>query len=215
MPTQDSIITSTEIATLKSAVTDEMNRRKYTNSLKTIYGDGTSYATYTNPLTTGSIIYNEHYTKVATPLNAIGDTGAPSTGTNTTIKEVDIETLQMNLSVWEAVPVASSTESCTNATCQGLCLSSCSGGCRVTCDATCADDCTGGCSNSCGSTCYKNSNCSSNCNLNCAVQCVGQCTSTCQGTCENSCATGCQYTCNGQCTNTAACRGTCTGGSRY
>lgn len=200
--TQNTAVSAADINALKAAVTAEMDRRQYVNSLKGTYGTGTTYeyTTATAPASNRKILI-EHQTKIAVPLNAIDATGVTSATNTTKLSAADLTTLQNKLDVWSAISADSTSSGCTNATCQGLCQNTCSGTCKTTCTTNCAtnDNCGSGCASTCSTTCATSSNCSTTCAVN----------SGCGSGCANSCGGGC----GDQCISSAPCRESCKGGN--
>ena len=130
-------ITPERIVQLKSEVKLECQRRNRTGSVAS-YG-GTAYDYSVQPQT-GSRVLKEHYTKNATPLNAISMSLPTEAGQ---IKENDIATMEAEVSRLSSIAMTASN---------GGCRSSCTGLCQTTCTANCANDCTGGCQG-CGGNC--------------------------------------------------------------
>lgn len=205
--TQGQKALASDMVALKKRVKDEMNRRKYRNSLVS-YG-GTDYDYSTSPASGGKIMA-EHINKIVIPLNKIKSTGLTDNNQGTIIKALNI--IDANLTTYETETQTGSS-SCTDGVCSGLCS-----GCIGTCSGSC-----GGCGG-CGG-CSGCSGCGGACSSNCDG-CSGSCTGSCDGCrgcgpctgCLGSC-TGCGQNCGGcghSCVGTCAtsCYNTCRGGSK-
>lgn len=150
------LIDASRFTALKARVKAECLRRSYTGSVAS-YG-GSDYD-YTNAPASGVIAAEEHYEKLAVPLNAINSDTFPDTSGTRLITDADLTAMETFLDTAETRGKTSSTTDC-SASCTGLCSGctgtcsgSCVGGCQGTCRTSCTGSCYGGCWGGCGGQC--------------------------------------------------------------
>lgn len=189
-----------EFIALKARVKAEMLRRKYKGTLVSY---GSSAYDYEVQPTEGGVVLPEHVNKIATPLNAINNTGISEVASGDVIKAIDA--LDTFLTTAEGYKVTSSTTDC-KSSCSGLCVTGCGSGCKG-CSGSCTGNCTGcsGCGNACSSGC--GGVCSSDCISACDTTCQGSCKTNCIKTCYTGCLQGCKGSCKGTCSTD--CTSTC------
>lgn len=192
---------ASEFIALKARVKAEMLRRKYKGTLVSY---GSSAYDYEVQPTEGGVVLPEHVNKIATPLNAINNTGISEVSSGDVIKAIDA--LDTFLTKAEGYNVTSSSTDC-KSSCSGLCVTGCGSGCTG-CSGSCSTGCTGcsGCGG-CGNTC------SGACGGVCSNDCISACDTTCQGQCKNGCYQGCKNICKGTCQGcSGTCKGSCSNG---
>lgn len=193
-----------EFIALKARVKAEMLRRKYKGTLVSY---GSSAYDYEVQPTEGGVVLPEHVNKIATPLNAINNTGISEVASGDVIKAIDA--LDAFLTTAEGYKVTSSTTDC-KSSCSGLCVTGCGSGCKG-CSGSCTGGCSGcsGCTDACSGTC--GAICSSGCGGACGAECVGGCRNGCKTNCIETCYTGCKVGCKGSCKGTCStdCTSTC------
>lgn len=189
-----SMVKYSRFTALKARVQSECLRRKYIGSV-TDYG-GADYYFDSKPAT-GHTVDEEHFEKLAIPLNAINSDKVPYIDGKRIVSEEEMTAMEAAVTLFE-------TRSMTDRT-QGDCKTSCTGACYTGCASTCTGSCGSGCSGTCVGTCRGCSGCSGTCRGGC-TGCGSGCSSTCKGSCTGSCDTTCTMTCgyNG-------CSGSCMG----
>ena len=206
------LIDSAKLNNLKARVKQECSRRNMTGSVAAYAG--TEYD-YTITPSDGVTILQEHYEKLAVPLNAINNKMQSETDGDRIVSEEELDAMATMLTTLEARKYYDNSGSDCSASCTGMCYSctgTCSGGCSGCtgcsgCGGMCSYSCSGGCDSSCTQTCGGDG-------------CVGQCVLTCYGSCEGYCKEGCSGGCGTDCTGTCGyscsfCSGTCSGVSQY
>lgn len=126
---------------------------------------GTAYDYQEKP-NTGVLIANEHYEKIAIPLNAINsDVISKTNVTNEIIKESSFTAMDAFITTLEQADLTNSSGSDCKSNCSGACY-----GCQTTCTGTCTGNCTGSCTGGCGGDCtaYCASSCANYCNSSCS-----------------------------------------------
>ncbi len=205
------LLSAEEIKNLKARIKAECLRRAHTNSVAS-YG-GTTYD-YTDVPASGVKVKQEHYDKMATPLNAINADKVPNktAGTDKKVSRADYTTMEGFVTQLEKRDRYDKTGSDCKGNCAGLCFSSCTGSCSSDCTGECLNTCTGGCKGACGGACSNNCSGCSGCGDACSSGCGGACSTNCSGcsgcggACSRNC-TSCSGTCSGSCTG--SCSGTC------
>lgn len=147
------LIDASRFTALKARVKAECLRRNVGSGSVAAYG-GAEYD-YTNAPDNGVVAAQEHYEKLAVPLNAINSTVFPSTSGERIIASADLDDMEDFLDTAEQTGMASSHNDC-SASCTGLCKSctgSCTGGCFTGCSGTCKGSCTGTCTGGCWGGC--------------------------------------------------------------
>lgn len=178
-------LSATIMQQLKNEVKQECLRRKYTGSVES-YGS----STYDYTVSAGSQSLTTHYTKNATPLNAISGDITTSMNAGTKITAANMNTLINKINLLSAIAV--------NATAHG-CASSCTGLCSTSCGNACQGTCTGSSSCTCGS------NCSGSCSRGCADDCSDHCSGGCGSGCSGSSSCYCGSNCSGSCSGSSTC----------
>lgn len=180
------LITPNRINELKAEVKAECNRRAYAGNNMSQYGS-TDYD-YESVPTKGRIIANEHYNKVATPLNIINsDIVTKKSVNNNLVKDSDLIVLETFVTTLEKRNVDDLTAGDCKTSCTGMCY-----GCQTTCTGCtgCTNKCSGctGCTNKCTgcTSCSSCTGCSGGCS-----GCGGDCTAICGFGCGSGCASGC------------------------
>lgn len=203
------LLNAEEIKNLKARIKAECLRRSFENSVAA-YG-GTAYD-YTDVPASGVKVKQEHYDKMATPLNAINADKVPNktAGANTKIMRTVFTGFDGFVTLLEKRVKEDNSGSDCKGNCAGLCYSTCVGGCTNGCSGTCENTCTGGCTSCTGCT-GSCSGCSGSCSGGCTscTSCSGSCTDACTGACKTNCQTTCTGYCYTGCYNT--CKGGCSG----
>lgn len=184
-----------EFNNLKSRVKAEMIRRKHEGSVEHYGSEKYDYDEIPTEL---KVIKSEHGSKIVDPIRAINPSGMPSEINEGSIVE-NLEIVDTQLTILEAIDLTSTTNTGCAASCTGLCSTSCSG--------TCTDACTGctsctGCSGTCENEC---TSCTGTCSGGCSTSCSGGCKNSCYDDCT-SCTDACTDICGFSCTS---CTGTC------
>ena len=200
------LIDSARLNALKARVEKECSRRNLTGSVALYAGDAYDY---TVAPAEGVIVLEEHYEKLAVPLNAINNIMQPDTDGNRIISDSELDKMEEMLTTLEARDVNDKSATDCSASCTGLCYS-----CAGTCSGGCSGGCTGGCIG-CGTICTYG--CSTACSYSCEQNCVGLCkvdcgNAGCQGQCVLSCYAGCDGGCGGGC---SMCSVNCSGVAQY
>lgn len=196
---QNSKATYSDIVALKNKVIGEMDRRNYTNALKSTYGSGT---TYDYNIQQYDKIDDTHQTKCITPVNQIAATGIALASAGNKIYPT-LASLEVIIDDYATRAIVGTNSGCTNATCQGLCQGNCDVQCGGTCSLTgCGSSCDAG---SCKTNCVSG-NCKNNCNTSCnsGNTCGNTCSASCRQGCDTlGCSSGnpCGSTCSSQCGN--------------
>lgn len=190
-------ISVSDFNALKKKISDECNRRQYSNKLKKITlrdknnGDiinDIDFKAILEPLTVldafpGSLDDIYIYTNIAERTVTLADINQEP------IKPIEIlNSIMDTVSNWTDPHKNNSTSSDCRGSCAGLCQ-----GCTGTCDTTCTGSCSGTCKGGCGDGC---SSCTGGCS-----GCSGGCSS-CTGTCKGSCAYICHNNCGYGCMDT-------------
>lgn len=202
------LIDSAKLNDLKARVKKECNRRNMTGSVAAYAGASYDYTVIPSD---DSIALQEHYEKLAVPLNAINNKLQVDTSGNRIISESELNAMESLLTKLEARQYYDNSATDCSASCTGMCYS---------CTGTCSGGCTGcnGCSG-CGGTCSYDcgGSCDDLCAMNCGYDgCVGQCILVCYGSCEGGCIVDCAGSCGDGCagscgTGCSFCSGTCSG----
>lgn len=205
------LIDSARLNNIKARVKNECSRRNLTGSVAAYAGSEYDYTVIPDD---GTVILEEHYEKLAVPLNAINDKMQPHTDGDRIISDEELDAMETMLATLEARNYYdSSATDCANS-CTGMCYS-----CTGTCSSGCSG-CTGcsGCGGSCSSSC--SGGCETTCTMDCGGDgCMGKCNLTCYGSCEGGCKSGCSGGCGVDCTASCGdgcsfCSGTCSGVSK-
>lgn len=186
------LIDSAKLNDLKARVKKECSRRNRTGSV--VAYAGTEYD-YTVIPAEGVTALQEHYEKLAVPLNAINSKIQLDIDGDRIISESELNSMEEMLTALEARKYYDSSATDCATSCTGMCYS---------CTGTCSGGCSGcsGCSG-CGGIC--SSSCSGGCDELCSVECGND---GCVGQCVISCSAGCTGSCGSECT---FCSGTCSG----
>lgn len=195
---------------LKARVKAECLRRCYTGPV-TEYG-GADYEFHNRP-EIKHIAEEEHYEKLAIPLNAINADKVPGVSGDRIISDSEMTKMEAAVTLFETRAMSDRTQgdcktSCTGA-CYTECSTSCSGGCGTACTGTCTGSCDGRCHGGCTGSC--DTGCRG-CGNGCASTCYGTCSGGCKGTCSMTCGNaGCVGSCMGLCYNgcVTSCGGAC------
>ena len=219
-----STISYEQFTALKAKVKAECLRRNYKDPVASYGGSGYDYSLTPSA---GVLTLEEHYEKIAIPMNAINSTNTPITEGYQKIVLAD--DIQKNLELVELYAKrdyfdASGRDcsySCTGLCygCQGTCHGNCVNTCTGTCDNTCTGYCTG-CTNSCWGGCYTGCTGCSGCTHSCGGNgCFGACTTSCDGCTAGvgtgACSSGCSINCAVGCTGCGGCACQSCSGSEY
>ena len=184
------LIDSARLNDIKARVKKECSRRNRTGSVASYAG--ASYD-YTVVPADGVTILEEHYEKLAVPLNAINSTMQPDVDGDRIISDAELDAMEAMLTQLEARAYYDKSATDCSASCTGMCYSctgTCSGGCSGCsgcsgCGGACSNSCSGGCDSSCSTSCGNDG-------------CVGSCVISCHAGCTGSCGTTCSF-CSGNC----------------
>ena len=174
-------------------VTAECQKRNYNRSdaIASRFGEG-KYE-FTKQPASQTTITQEHYEKIAIPLNAINKSKVTDIDAfNQIISKIDLDSLKAVVQAYDAYSdktenVYNKYRSDCSGGCAGLCYScsgTCTGSCTTTCTGVCRDYCKAGCDTTCTAECA-NSGCTQGCGFS---GCSGECTTGCGN--SNSCACG-------------------------
>ena len=205
------LLKAEEIKALKARIKEQCLRRCHKDSVAA-YG-GTTYD-YTDVPASGVKVKQEHYDKIATPLNAINADKVPNktAGTDKKVSRADYTAMEGFVTQLEQRDQYDRTGSDCKGNCAGLCFSSCTGSCSNGCSGGCLNTCTGNCTGGCGGACSNDCSGCSGCGDACSSGCGGSCSTNCSGCsgcggqCSRNC-TGCSGNCVGTCSTT--CTGSC------
>lgn len=207
------LIEPSRLLELKERVKAECARRQYVGTVA-------DYAEvdfdFSNTPVIDQKVLEEHYEKLAVPLNAINFNNTTDIeGLNRKITEEDFAKMEEHLSNYEQRNIQDMGPTDCAASCTGTCTTTCTGGCGNGCSGTCVGSCSSGCKSGCKScrgTCKGScsgscTGCSGSCQGSCSGGCTGVCAVGCEGGCYTSCRMGCVGTCTTSC---GACTGLCT-----
>lgn len=188
------LIDSAKLNALKARVKKECSRRNRTGSVAAYAGKEYDYTVIPSD---GVTILQEHYEKLAVPLNAINNKIQIDTDGDRIISEEELNSMEEMLTALEARKYYDNSATDCASSCTGMCYSctgTCSGGCT---GCTGCSGCGGSCSYSCNSGCYEL------CSVECGNDgCVGQCVISCSKGCVGSCGAECTF-CSGTCSGVA------------
>lgn len=199
-----SIIKPSDFINLKKAVKSECQRRSYkgnkANSFSMADYGSSKYDYIVNPASQ-QYIQQEHYEKIAIPMNVINKNNTPDTDAYLkVIKQKELQTLQEWVELYSSTNIKNTSKTDCTGGCTGLCFG-------------CTDSCTGVCANSCYSDCT--GTCSGDCWARCADSCSGTCTVECGNAgCTGGCQSGCGAEVGGGPSGCAACGSNCSGVSK-
>lgn len=211
------MIDAARFTALKARVQAECLRRKYNGSVVD-YG-GVDYY-FKNQPAPDTIAAEEHFEKIAVPLNAINSDKIPYTDGDRIISDEEMTAMEAAVTLFETRTMTDRTQGDCKTSCTGACYTGCAGSCTGGCGSSCSGTCTGGCdgcsgcSGSCRGGCRGcGSGCASGCSGTCSGTCKGDCTMTCGyagcvGSCMGLCYNGCTTSCGSSC---STCGNTCSG----
>jgi len=211
------MIDAARFTALKARVQAECLRRKYNGSVVD-YG-GVDYY-FKNQPAPDTIAAEEHFEKIAVPLNAINSDKIPYTDGDRIISDEEMTAMEAAVTLFETRAMTDRTQGDCKTSCTGACYTGCAGSCTGGCGSSCSGTCTGGCdgcsgcSGSCRGGCRGcGSGCASGCSGTCSGTCKGDCTMTCGyagcvGSCMGLCYNGCTTSCGSSC---STCGNTCSG----
>lgn len=183
------LIEPSRLLELKERVKAECARRQYVGTVA-------DYAEvdfdFSNTPVIDQKVLEEHYEKLAVPLNAINFNNTTDIeGLNRKITEEDFVKMEEYLSNYEQRDIQDMGPTDCAASCTGTCTTTCTGGCGNGCSGTCVGSCSGRCSGGC-------KGCRGTCKGSCSGSCTG-CSGTCEGGCSGGCSTKCSVGCIGTC----------------
>ena len=211
------MIDSARFTALKARVQAECLRRKYNGSVVD-YGGPDYY--FTNEPAPNTIAAEEHFEKLAVPLNAINSDDVPYVDGDRIISDEEMTAMEAAVTLFETRAMTDRTQGDCKTSCTGACYTGCAGSCTGGCGSSCSGTCTGGCdgcsgcSGSCRGGCRGcGSGCASGCSGTCTGTGKGDCTMTCGyagcvGSCMGLCYNGCTTSCGSSC---STCGNTCSG----
>lgn len=188
-----SIITSSDINTLKNRVKAEMARRQYGSGSLAAYSGDFAVTNQTDTSNPGKKILIEHFNQTVGYIDKISPTGITGVKNG---KINSIATANTLLRIYEQIDRYAADSGC-DGLCTGLCEGTCTDSCMDSCTSTCGSN---GCTSctSCTSTCGSNgcTGCTNTCGQNGCTSCTSTCGSngctSCTSTCGRNGCTGSQ-----------------------